>query len=39
MIIFKAPNLVRTPYSSGNLQEEKVVDLRYNLFFFYHKSL
>ena len=26
--LFKAPNLVRTSYFSGNLEEEKVLELR-----------
>ena len=37
-IIFKAPNLVRTSYFSGNLKE-KVLELRSKLFFLFHKSL
>ena len=37
MIIFKGPNLVRTSYFSGNLKEEKVLELRYNLFFCFTK--
>ena len=38
-IIFKAPNLVRTPHFSRNLKEEKVLELRSNLFFLFHKKL
>ena len=34
---FKASNLVRTSYFSGIL-EEKVLELRYNLFLLFHKS-
>ena len=37
-ILFEAPNLVRTSYFSGNLQEEKVLEFRQNLFFLLHKS-
>ena len=34
----KYPNLVHTSYFSGNF-EEKVLELRLNLFFLFHKSL
>ena len=30
---------MRTSYFSRNLEEEKVLELRWNLFFLFHKSL